>query len=214
MRHPVDTEALSAWVEGDLSAAERARVEAHLDGCASCRAELEALRRTILLSAELGDAPPARDLWPAIDRALDRPEGWLSRLFGAGGASAIVPWAIAGALAAAWVVVLLRSPSAPSPSSRAAGEPAGVVEARKAYASAIARLELAARGSEAALPDEVRRRLARNLAEVDRAIGECEALLLVHPDDVDGQQLLLAMYDEKVRVLDAVIEAGDKGGQP
>ena len=45
-KHPVDDATLNAYVDGELGEAERARVEAHIDACATCRdaiAELRAL---------------------------------------------------------------------------------------------------------------------------------------------------------------------------
>lgn len=46
MNRPCREEALlSAWLDAELSAAERAAVEAHLGSCATCAAELAALRR-------------------------------------------------------------------------------------------------------------------------------------------------------------------------
>lgn len=49
-RHPISDEELSAYVDGRLQAAARARLEAHIEACAACRealAELRALRRSL-----------------------------------------------------------------------------------------------------------------------------------------------------------------------
>lgn len=53
-RHPVSDEELSAYVDDQLSPADRARVEAHLDGCAACRDSLEELRA---VKSALGSLP-------------------------------------------------------------------------------------------------------------------------------------------------------------
>jgi anti-sigma factor RsiW len=45
--HQRVTEAFSAYVEGDLAPAERARVDAHLATCMQCRVSLERFRRTV-----------------------------------------------------------------------------------------------------------------------------------------------------------------------
>jgi anti-sigma factor RsiW len=58
------TEWLGAYHDGELKGARLRRVEGHLDGCADCRAELEALRS---LSALLQDAVPGEDFLP-VDR--------------------------------------------------------------------------------------------------------------------------------------------------
>ena len=51
MTHP--TADLTAYLDGALSAAERAEVEAHLAACASCRAERDRLESTMALLARL-----------------------------------------------------------------------------------------------------------------------------------------------------------------
>lgn len=58
-------EQLSALLDGALPAAERAQLEAHLAGCAACRAELESLRR---MSALLRALPQ-----PALPRSFALP---------------------------------------------------------------------------------------------------------------------------------------------
>ena len=76
---------LSSYLDGQLSARERARVQAHLDACPDCRAELRSLRWTqglladtpvlpvprsfIVRQADLEAAPTARAL-PRFGRAL------------------------------------------------------------------------------------------------------------------------------------------------
>jgi len=59
-------EELSAYLDEELDAAARARVETHLAGCAECREVLEGLRQVVRRARTLDDRPPARDLWPGI----------------------------------------------------------------------------------------------------------------------------------------------------
>jgi hypothetical protein len=55
---------LSAYVDGELDAAERARVDAHLPACSDCRATLDALRATVTELRALEDPiPSAQDSW-------------------------------------------------------------------------------------------------------------------------------------------------------
>ncbi|HEX3751366.1 MAG TPA: zf-HC2 domain-containing protein [Streptosporangiaceae bacterium] len=49
---------LSALIDGELNAAERERVHAHLAGCAECRAEANALRALKKRMRGLGEVPP------------------------------------------------------------------------------------------------------------------------------------------------------------
>lgn len=49
----LEVDLLSAYIDRQVTTAERARVESHLSTCAACRADLESLRRTTLLVAAL-----------------------------------------------------------------------------------------------------------------------------------------------------------------
>ena len=58
--HVVD--ALAAYAEDQLDAAERAHVETHLSGCEACRVELERIRHGLALAATLAAEPMPDDL--------------------------------------------------------------------------------------------------------------------------------------------------------
>jgi hypothetical protein len=72
-------EALSAFLDDELGPGERREVEAHLEGCAECRRELEGLRQTVAL---LRDVQPARAPVGFVDRvvATARPRPWYRRV--------------------------------------------------------------------------------------------------------------------------------------
>jgi len=83
VNHPVKS--LSAYLDGEIAAPERALLEAHLAGCASCRAERDRLSRALALIAELPPAPaPSETFEPrfyarlAAEKAKRRP--FLERL--------------------------------------------------------------------------------------------------------------------------------------
>lgn len=57
---------LSAYLDGELPAADRARVEAHLATCESCAQRLRELRATAALIASLPSPRAARSLVPAL----------------------------------------------------------------------------------------------------------------------------------------------------
>ncbi|MFI5207083.1 MAG: zf-HC2 domain-containing protein [Gemmatimonadales bacterium] len=59
-------ELLSSYVDDDVSAVERMRIESHLAQCEQCRADVEGLRRVVRRAATLDDRPPQRDLWAGI----------------------------------------------------------------------------------------------------------------------------------------------------
>jgi hypothetical protein len=64
---------LSAWFEGDLGAAERGAVDAHLRECLRCASvvrDLEVIRRD---AAKLPAMAPSRDLWEGIAARIEAP---------------------------------------------------------------------------------------------------------------------------------------------
>jgi hypothetical protein len=97
---------LSDHVDGELDAGERAALEAHLAGCASCRALLGDLRRLVVAARALPAREPERDLWPAIERELSRAprRAWPRWLLAFA----------AGILAAVTVLALWRRSSVPA----------------------------------------------------------------------------------------------------
>ena len=76
---------------------------------------------------------------------------------------------------------------------------------RTAYLAAIARLEAEAVTARSELPANVRRKVGDSLAAVDSAIAECEQALAENRADPESQKMLVALYEEKIRVLDATI---------
>jgi hypothetical protein len=105
---------LQDYVDHELGSAETRTFEAHLAGCASCRAQLEALKNLLAQSRRLPQTvTPQRDLWPEIQSELveRQPEGGdasataRSKPSSTGAASQIsfwrwlAPWAVAASVA-------------------------------------------------------------------------------------------------------------------
>jgi len=67
-------ELLSSYLDEDVTALERMRVESHLARCEQCRADLEGLRRVVRRAATLDDRPPQNDLWAGIESRLHSPD--------------------------------------------------------------------------------------------------------------------------------------------
>ena len=66
---------LSAFAHGELSPREAARVGAHLDACAACRAEFEEVKLGIRLAESLPPVAAPAHLWEGIEAALAEEAG-------------------------------------------------------------------------------------------------------------------------------------------
>jgi hypothetical protein len=122
----LDPELLSAYLDQEVSAAERAVVQAHLEGCEACRLELESLGWTVALLQRLPLVEPPRTFY--VTEAMLAPErapSFLERL--------LQQWrpllGSAAALAALLLLVVLVQPQTPqdvqttAESAQRAGEP-------------------------------------------------------------------------------------------
>lgn len=115
-RHERFEELISASLSGDLSDSERAQLDAHLDGCAACRATLASFAEQRRIMSGLRHVAPPRDLGARVRTGVER------------GAFATTPWwrrpavmfaglggglaAVAGALLA--IVLLNGTPGDPN----------------------------------------------------------------------------------------------------
>jgi anti-sigma factor RsiW len=108
---------LDEYIDGGLTAAERAGVEVHLESCAGCTAEIESL---LALRAGTGELPreiaPGRDLWPEI----------LARIQSTGGTTTSAPERVAEVGGGAGVVDLASRRRRPSRWTRGMGRAAAV----------------------------------------------------------------------------------------
>jgi thiol-disulfide isomerase/thioredoxin len=110
---------LVAYGEGEVSSRERARIEAHLDGCARCRERFRQIRQRTDMMRQLPLLDPASRLWDDIARGVSASE-WLEpvkealigepfsgRRLSAGRKFILRPIAIAGAILVIATVLLL-----------------------------------------------------------------------------------------------------------
>ena len=171
---------LDAWLDDELDEVERSRMEIEAGRCDWCAKDLEANKK---LRAALGrlprEIPPTRDLWPAIDRQRPRLRPW-------------IPLAAAAALAISLVGGrALIPPPAPVPA-----EAAWRTELDAANASFREALD-----ASSDLDPEVRAVIEKNLADIDRAIGEIEKALEQNPSSAMLQKALVAMEQQRLDVL-------------
>ena len=122
-RHEVWDELISASLNGDLTADERRRLDAHLDTCERCRATLAAFADTRRLVAGLRHVAPPRDLGARVRAGIEYANvPWWRRpamIFTAVGGGLA---AVTGALLA--LVLLNGNPSGPQVGQASPTQPA------------------------------------------------------------------------------------------
>jgi len=193
------TDRLSEYLDGELSAPERASVDAHLAQCAGCRATLEELRAVVQEAASLDDAPPSRDLWAGVAARI-APGGDLRGLVSpfrraiSSRLSFTLPQLAAAGLAlmvlSGGLVWMARSgdpradfpPISAQAPDGAAISPANFADPR--YDEAIADLERTLQAGRTTLDAETLRVVEENLAAIDRAIDQCRRALATDPANV------------------------------
>lgn len=90
---------LNDYVDRELSAADARAIEAHVAGCADCRAALASLESLLAQARELPrEVEPARNLWPTIHSEVERPRS---------PSASILRWLVP--LAAAAAILLLAA---------------------------------------------------------------------------------------------------------
>jgi tetratricopeptide (TPR) repeat protein len=213
------TDRLSEYLDGELTPAERADVDAHLTQCAECRSTLEDLRGVVSEAALLRDARPARDLWSAIAARIapdGRPRAQVSPFRRAitSRLSFTLPQLAAAGVAlmvlSGGLVWMARSgdPRADfDPLSAQSGSPspapivAPVNLADQHYDEAIADLERTLEAGRTKLDPETVRVLEENLGAIDRAIDQCRRALANDPANVYLNTHLANARQRKIALL-------------
>jgi anti-sigma-K factor RskA len=182
---------LNEYVDGTLSARDRASVEAHLAECAGCRAAVAELRSLAAAAATLPrSVEPGRDLWVAIEtRMRQRAPRNGERVW----------WF--GALAAAAVLVLAFGiyRLTARPPDRRMGE--GWVAVQADFDRATNELGVILAAERGRLRPETVAVLERNLAVIDAAITESRAALARDPANAELRRLFAAASRQKVELL-------------
>jgi len=216
---------LSAYIDGELNAAERAELEAHLAGCQECAKTLEQLRHVVARAEALEDRPPGGDLWAGIAARIGaaagnaavadfeehrRRRGWLSqrRL------SFSLPQLAAASVAlmilsagSAWLLSRTGGPGSetlgPSaePGASLASAPVASGFGVAGYDAAIAELEGVIEESRDRLDTATVRIIEENLMIIDRAIAQAQRALAEDPASIYLNEYLAATMRQKLEFL-------------
>jgi tetratricopeptide (TPR) repeat protein len=208
------TDRLSEYLDNEddaeMSAAERASIDAHLATCASCRATLAELRAVAAKASSLPDLPPAMDLWSGIAARIGAPSTVRPFVKRERRFSFTLPQLVAAGLALmvvsggmVWLMQLggsrtsipqiaasnrsSESAATPAQPSKVDEEPApnervNFSDAR--YDEAIADLEKTLASSRSRLNPDTVRILEENLMAIDQAIDQCRKALRNDPSNV------------------------------
>ncbi len=227
------TDRLSDYLDGEeLSATERAAIEAHLATCGACRTTLAELEAVAARAASLTDAAPAADLWAGVAARLTptvtvlpfaRPR---HRRF-----SFTLPQLVAAGLALmvmsgglVWVA-RLGDPRASLPSAIALGErpePEAAPEplsrvsfADPNYDQAVADLEKMLAANRGRLDPQTVQIIEDNLRTIDQAIEQSRKALRADPASVYLNNHFAASRNRKLALLrraSALAMAQDSAG--
>lgn len=218
--HPGETR-LNDWLDDELDAVAAAEVAAHVESCASCRAEADQLRRILGAAAALDDAiEPRRDLWSGIDARIDtagsadlgawreRKRGalWAHRYELAAAATLLVMLASTGTF-----LLVRQAPEAPVAAiedTRSNVTPVSLVSVpgQADYAAAIQELDALLRQRQARMDPQTIEVVRRNMAIIDQAIREAQSALAADPANGDLNQAVSAAYKTKINLLRRAVE--------
>ena len=206
----------------DGTPAQWAALEVHAVSCAACTEELRAWKSLSLAAAQLRDYEPSPSLWPRIESALaanapdsNKSSSWWHRSSAWLGFGLSWQLATAGAFALLLLVSggwLYRTQTKHSTTSagqnpllhsKALGE---VEHAEAAYVQAIDKLDVEAKPQLDNPDTPLLANYREKLQVLDSAIDDLRAQTGMNPSNAHLRYQLLAMYQEKQRTLEEVLE--------
>ncbi len=206
---------LSSYVDDDVSALERMRVESHVAQCEQCRADLEGLRRVVRRAATLDDRPPLRDLWAGIAERIGEadtsnvvPFAPRRRRFAFTVPQLAAAAAVLVALSAGGVTLLMRT--TPLATSTAATDQSGTVipvnaspeaQISAGYEAPIRELQQALQQRRGQLDTSTVRVIEQSLTVIDAAIRQARAALAKDPNNRYLNGHLQRALDRKLDLL-------------
>jgi hypothetical protein len=207
---------LSAWIDGELDAAARARVHAHLESCQPCRGLAQDLARVRDTARRLGPITPPDHVWLEVAGQIHLTGPHAAPAVGPQrGRPVFVQWL---GLAAALIVITLgaylftrlapSTPEAPGNAAREASVETVTDELRLAlqhYEKAIVELEALVKDGNQSLDPEVAASLQRNIALLDQVAAESRSALTKEPASVPARESLFEALRRKVTVLQSTV---------
>jgi hypothetical protein len=204
----------------DGTPAEWAALEAHAATCASCAEELRAWKSLSVAAEELRDSTENPLLWPRIrraladeaDRAAQRKSRWnwatfwqhISLSWQTATATAVI---LLLASSAVWLYVRMQAPHEPQSADLLKQKALAEVErSESAYIRAIDKLAAQAKPQLDNPETPLMANYREKLQVLDSAIDDLRAQAGQNPSNAHLRYQLLAMYQEKQRALQEILE--------
>ena len=202
----------------DGTPAEWAALEAHAASCANCAEELHAWRSLSVAASELRDYSESPTLWPSIRRSLAAQAAAAEQRQARWNWRSLVPqlpisWQATAAaalvlllmLSAGWLLRPTRSPQQSTGLLKSKAL-ADVQNAESAYVQAIDKLATEAKPQLASSETPLMANYREKLFVLDSAIDDLRAQAGQNPSNAHLRYELLAMYQEKQRTLEEIVE--------
>jgi anti-sigma factor RsiW len=210
-------------VDGTLPAERAAALEAHLAGCATCRAMATDFRVLRAAAANLERKAPPPHVWTRLAASLDAGRTrdvrspWLGARWSWRPAFAVAALVtiLAGATWVAWRQAATPRP-APVAQNVAPRETAGLQMPAQVLTQEIAHLEAVVTADGEVLPEETRAVYQATGGVIDDAIGHTRAVLQTEPSNELAQESLFEALRSKLALLQdmvALINEMRKGNQ-
>jgi hypothetical protein len=202
----------------DGTPSEWAALEAHAGSCSNCAAELNAWRSLSLAANELRDCSDSRTLWPRIRQSLAEQAAvagqrtrwnWrslLPNLSLAWQAAAAVALVLLLMLSAGWLLRPAKKSPLQSTGLLKSSALADVENAESAYVQAIDKLATEAKPQLETPGTALMANYREKLLVLDSAIDDLRAQTGQNPSNAHLRYELLAMYQEKQRTLEEIVE--------
>jgi anti-sigma factor RsiW len=192
----MEKEALSAWIDGDLTSEERKKVETHLATCEECGRLVEDLETLRQATANLAESY-AIEGWEEVASHLSKNAGYSK--------TSSRRWNyIALAAAATVLIALLTTWMVTSEDHQRSAEQRAKIELARMHEQqqrTIKALQTLAEANRGKWPAALQKTFNKNLALVDAAIAECRQAIKKHPTNVLLRANLMAAYQRKVEFL-------------
>jgi hypothetical protein len=199
-------------------------LEAHAASCPLCGEEVRAWKALSVAAEELRDYSDSPSLWPRIERALaeeakrkaERGQRWNWFLrfarFSPGWQTALAgAFALVLAISGGWIYI--HRPVAPVDNDKSLLRSSALKEvesAETAYERAIDKLAAQARPQLENPATQLLANYHEKLLVLDSAIADLRAQAGLNPSNAQLRYQLLAVYREKQRTLEEVLEAGQR----